>query len=211
MRPDFIALKFICYLREKFRQMKLLLIGLSGMFLLSSCGGEDANGTEEITDSTEVSENDEDIVDPNYLYIGDERGDYLLYGYEDIKVEHAVDLSEFSTAMSDQNEFTGVLSVTIDEVCQKAGCWIIFNDSNGEPIRVFFRDHFTIPTETATGTQAILAGVTLWDTMNVDTQLHLLEDKAEAGGEVSQEEKDAITDDIVELTFDCDAILVAKQ
>jgi hypothetical protein len=47
--------------------------------------------------------------------------------------------------------------------------------------------------------------------MDVDMQKHLLDDAAEAGEEVSQADYDAITEDKLELVFDCESILVAKQ
>ncbi|MBK6525468.1 MAG: DUF4920 domain-containing protein [Crocinitomicaceae bacterium] len=106
--------------------------------------------------------------------------------------------------------FTDKVSVKIAEVCQKAGCWITFDDEKGGSIRVFFRDHFTIPIETATGTEAILYGSLVMDTLSVDFQKHLLDDAKEAGEEVSQAEYDAITEDKIETTFDCESILVKK-
>ena len=74
----------------------------------------------------------------------------------------------------------------------------------------FFRDHFTIPIETASGTEAVLYGDLVMDTLSIDFQKHLLDDAKEAGDEVSQEEYDAITEDKIEASFDCESILVKK-
>jgi hypothetical protein len=188
---------------------KILLILCLGSFAFVSCGGATEEETTEDTntDTTEVADNDEDIVDPNYLFIGDERGEYQLYGYEDIKTEHAVNLEDFTSDMAESNEFTGVVNITIDKVCKRAGCWITFNDTKGESVRVLFRDHFTIPTETPIGTQAIIAGHTMWDTLDVHAQAHFQSDET---GEDESSIK-GLEDSAVELVFDCDGILIAKQ
>ena len=186
----------------------IILFFLAAVTLtFQSCGGseETTNGA---TDSTAVA-----VVEPNAdgLYEGGDIGDYLLYGWTKIDAEGEIaSVSDLSAKVAGGENFDGKVQVEIAEVCQKAGCWIVFNDSNGTPIRVFFREHFTIPIETSAGTNAILYGTTLADTISIDMQKHLLDDAKDAGEEVTQAEYDAITADKIETTFDCEAILVAK-
>jgi len=159
---------------------------------------------------TMVEETEETEEMPAELtFDGVAKGDYMLYGYTEIEAngdEATVD--NFTTALNETGEFQGEIAVNISEVCQKAGCWITFNTNEEESVRVFFRDHFTIPVETAAGTAAILYGQAVHDTITLDFQKHLLDDAAEAGEEVSQAEYDAITEDKIETTFDCESILV---
>ncbi|MCG8577128.1 MAG: DUF4920 domain-containing protein [Flavobacteriales bacterium] len=193
---------------------KIFLIGFTALFTMASCGGNEESTTENenAADSTAVNEGEEvEDTEEASLFEGEERGDYLLYGYTDIDDAEVATVAEMSSQIDAGGNFEGKVSVEISEVCQKAGCWITFNDDEGESVRVFFRDHFTIPPATASGTDAILYGVTSWDTMDVDMQKHLLDDAAEAGEEVSQADYDAITEDKLELVFDCESILVAKQ
>ena len=184
-------------------------------FTFVSCGGgeEDATTEGEPSDSTEVAEDETGEETEGFQFDGEERGDFLLYGLDEVEETEAVSIAEFNAAIESNDEFTGSVSVTIEEVCQKAGCWMTFKQDamDDESIRVYFTDHFGIPTETGQGTHAILKGSTNWDTTSVDMQKHLLDDKAEAGEEVPQEEYDKIKKDKIELVFNCDAILVAKQ
>ncbi len=203
------------YLCHKFRFMnKRIITGfiLASFTLLQACGG---NGTAESTtdsDTTAVVEMDENIEleEENALaFDGIEKGDYKLYGHSEIEFSgDETSIEDMTLSIEETGEFDGKVSVNIAEVCQKAGCWITFNDGNGESIRVFFRDHFTIPTETSSGTAAILYGQAIHDTLSVDFQKHLLDDAVENGDVVSQEEYDAITEDLIETTFDCESILV---
>lgn len=195
--------------------MKLLVFSAisASALAISSCCGCDKHGAEETThhDSTHHAEeaHHEEEGTP-IAFDGVDRGDYLLYGHTDITPDGAATIAEMQTEMESTGAFNRKVAVNIAEVCQKAGCWITFNNEAGESVRVFFRDHFTIPIETASGTEAILYGALQVDTLTVDFQKHLLDDAKEAGQEVSQAEYDAITEDKIETTFDCESILVKK-
>lgn len=180
---------------------------------LSSCGGGESDADSETTDSTDVAETEisieEEEMPEELTYDGVAKGNYMLYGYSEIEASgDEATVENFTAALAETGEFDGKIAVNIDEVCQKAGCWITFNTNEDESVRVFFRNHFTIPVETTSGTEAILYGQAVQDTLTVDFQKHLLDDAAEAGQEVTQEEYDAITEDKIETTFDCESILV---
>lgn len=165
----------------------------------------DHDSTHQATEETHHEEEGAAIA-----FDGVDKGDYTLYGHTEITADNAVTMTEMFAEMNAKGAFTNKVKVNIAEVCQKAGCWITFNNEKGESVRVFFRDHFTIPIETASGTEAILYGSLVMDTLSVDFQKHLLDDAKEAGQEVSQEEYDAIKADKIETTFDCESILVKK-
>lgn len=194
---------------------KKTLFGLALMAIvgLSSCGGAETNNETTESDTlltvepAEIEENEEEAL----AFDGIDKGAYMLYGHCEIDAigdEFAV--ADMITSIEETGGFEGKVLVNINEVCQKAGCWITFDNGDNEPIRVFFRDHFTIPTETVSGTEAILYGQAVQDTLSIDFQKHLLDDAAENGEAVSQEEYDAITKDLIETTFDCESILVSK-
>ena len=184
-------------------------------FMLGSCCGCGGHGTEETThghDSAAVCEEDKHAEEDAHAiaFDGVDKGEYLLYGHTEITADHAVTTGEMYASFENEGAFNDKVKVNIAEVCQMAGCWITFNNDKGESVRVFFRDHFTIPIETAAGTEAILYGALNVDTLSVEFQKHLLDDSKEAGHEVPQEKYDAITEDKIETTFDCEAILVKK-
>ncbi|MDA7803396.1 DUF4920 domain-containing protein [Crocinitomix sp.] len=191
---------------------KNLYLGLLsvGFLAFASCGGTESN--EETTadvDTTEVVTEEEEVSE--LAFDGVEKGDYMLYGHSEIEPTAAsVTVEEMNGKIAESGAFEGMVKVNVDEVCQKAGCWITFNNGEAKSIRVFFRDHFTIPIGTPSGTEAILYGKAVVDTLSMDFQKHLLDDAAEKGDVVAQEEYDAITEDLIETTFDCESILVKK-
>lgn len=175
--------------------MKKLIPALAGIAVLSfssccGCNGDHA-GDAHHHDSTAASHDE-----------------YTHYGLSEITPDGAMTTTEMYAVFENTGAFNDKIAVNIDQVCQMAGCWITFKDDNGESVRVFFRDHFTIPVETAQDTPAILYGALVIDTLSVDFQKHLLDDARAAGEEIPQSEYDAITADKIERTFDCEAILV---
>lgn len=197
---------------------KRLLASLLMGTLLMSCSSEEKTENTE----SENSENTEVIVEENVeesngeestevAFMGDEKGDYLLYGHSEFTPDEAVTTEEMFKTFDENNAFEGAVNVTINEVCQNAGCWInIVKPNSDETVMVFFRDHYTIPIETSTGKEAVLYGKLVSDTLTVDFQKHLLDDAAANGEEVSQEEYDAITEDKISQSFDCESILIKK-
>lgn len=197
----------------RYQMKKIVYVSalISTFGFASCCGfcGNDEETTGHAEDSTHAAEEHHE-EETAIAFDGVDKGEYTLYGHTDITSDGAVSLTEMFTQMEATGSFNDKVNVTIAEVCQKAGCWITFNNEAGEPVRVFFRDHFTIPIETPAGTEAVLYGQLVVDTLSVDFQKHLLDDAKEAGHEVSQEEYDAIKEDKIETTFDCESILVKK-
>lgn len=192
-------------------KMKYTLGILALSIGMISCG----SGAEESADTTDAPATDslanEEVTEENALaFDGVDAGNYTLFGYSEIDAENAVSTDVMFTQFNETGIFNDKVAVTISEVCKKAGCWITFKDTEDNDVRVFFKDHFGIPTETASGTEAILYGSLMMDTLTVDFQKHLLDDAKEAGQEVAQSEYDAITEDKIEASFECESILVAK-
>jgi len=195
---------------------KKLFSGLVLSTVLISCSGE------EKTEKTENENTDETVIveetnkesgeeSTPVAFMGEEKGEYLLYGHSEFSADEAVSTEEMFTAFNNNNNFEGAVKVTINEVCQNAGCWInIVKPNSDETVMVFFRDHYTIPIETSAGKEAILYGKLVSDTLTVDFQKHLLDDAAANGEEVPQEEYDAITEDKISQSFDCESILIKK-
>ena len=192
----------------------VFILGAISLAGLNSCCGCSGHGDDSHNDSTAVHETAHEEHEEEgsaIAFDGVEKDGYVLYGHTDITADGAATITEMLTEMESTGKFNRKVSVSISEVCQKAGCWITFDTEEGENIRVFFRDHFTIPIETPAGTEAVLLGSLVVDTLSVDFQKHLLDDAKEAGHEVPQAEYDAITADKIERTFDCESILVKKD
>ena len=189
-----------------------------GAFLLSACGssvGEENTLKNlegsilevESADTLKVEPAEEPDDDPTSLVYNEVN--YLAYGInrsfadnEKITVDEMYDKALGGSG--------GELTVTGEcvEICQKAGCWIEVAKSNGEKVFVKFKDHFTLPIETTTGRKVLFHGIGKLDTTSVEMQRHYLDDRAESGESVAQEEYDAITEPKIGDSFLADGILV---
>lgn len=147
-----------------------------------------------------------EVEKPNFPVEG-----YEFYGMAEVKPAEAVTVEEMVAKINETGSFDGNVSAVLDGVCKKMGCWVTMVNKNGESVRVRFKDHeFGVPTDTPEGQEVVLRGVGTMDTTTVDMRKHYLDDAKEAGQEVSQEQYDAITEDLIEISFISDGILVKK-
>ncbi len=111
--------------------------------------------------------------------------------------------SEVAALMNDSSENEFIVSGTIEEVCQKKGCWMKIAMGDGESMRVSFKDYgFFVPLD-ASGRTMTMKGVAAYDTIDVDMLKHLAEDAGQ-----SQEEIDAITEPEFALTFEATGVMI---
>jgi len=185
---------------------------ITGLALSCSSNHEEEVQTENIQNETvkQVEENDNtEEESAEVAFMGVEKDGFMLYGHTDFNASKSTSIDAMLTEFEEAGSFNGAIEVTINEVCQNAGCWINFQKPDtDETIMVFFRDHYTIPIETSSGKNAILYGTLNADTLTVDFQKHLLDDAVDNGEEVNQAEYDAITEDKIDVTFDCESILI---
>lgn len=136
---------------------------------------------------------------------------YEFYGMAEVNPESAITVEEMVAKINADGTFDGNVSAVLDGVCKKMGCWVTMVNKSGESVRVRFKDHeFGVPTDTPEGTNVVLRGVGTMDTTTVEMRKHYLDDAREAGQEIAQEEYDAITEDLIEISFISDGILVKK-
>lgn len=187
---------------------KLSILMILPLTIMFSCGGaEETEENENTTDSTQVEQHEEELTE--IAFNGVEKNGYLLYGHTDVEPTEAAGITEMMTEWEAVGEWKGKVNVKINEVCQKAGCWITFLDDNGDEVRVYFKDHFGIPIETAQGTDAILYGSPFSDTLSVEMQKHLMEDALSEGEELDQKAVAALKPELI-TSFDCESILIKK-
>ena len=164
---------------------KHTLIIAAGL-LIASCASTDSNAVAQTTDKVKLGKNyGPEKVDPTAA----------------ISVEEMVAKQEASDV---ENEYT--FEGTIVETCSKAGCWVNIDKGDGTTFMVRFKDHFTIPTTTESGTKAIFHGVAVNDTVSVELLQHFAEDAGK-----SQEEIDAITEPKKTLSFTADGVVFVKE
>ena len=125
---------------------------------------------------------------------------YKHYGPVAVDSTQAVSLDQMLASYKAQPTLnTYTFSAPLQGVCQTAGCWVSVKASNGELMRVRFKDHFLIPPVTE------LNSMVYFDTLSVELQKHFLED-----AKASQAEIDRITSPKIELNFEADGVWVKK-
>ena len=150
---------------------------------------------------------DEDVLEEGVVMVNG----LQFFGNNEFELTEWSSVDEMYTTVMETGTFEGLVKAEISEVCKKAGCWITVLKEDGSAVRVIFRDHFGIPTDTPAGYEVIMNGVGQVDTTSIELQKHFLDDAKEAGEEVSQADYDAITEDLIEVSFDCDGLLVPQR
>ncbi len=124
------------------------------------------------------------------------------YG-EEFEMTEAIEAKEVAGLMSDSSSNEFVVKGTIEECCQKKGCWMKVATADGESMRVSFKDYgFFVPLDAA-GSTITMKGVATYDTISVDFLKHLAED-----ANATQEEIDAITEPELAITFEATGVLI---
>lgn len=160
------------------------LIPVFALFLLAACGEQQPNN------ATETSKQEGETIQTGW------------FGQE-FEYDQTVTPTQVASLLQDgeTNEF--VVEGTIEECCQKKGCWMKVAMDNGESMRVSFKDYeFFVPMDAA-GKTMVMKGVAMYDTIDVDFLKHLAED-----ANATQEEIDAITEPELALTFEATGVLI---
>lgn len=132
---------------------------------------------------------------------------YKHYGPVAVDSTQAISLDQMLVAFKanpQHDNFT--FSAPLIGVCQSAGCWVKVQPSNGDMIRVRFKDHFLIPPVTEINSVAYFHGRAYFDTISVELQKHFLED-----AKAPQADIDRISAPKIELNFEADGVWVKKS
>jgi hypothetical protein len=197
--------------------MKKVIYSLSIALVatFTSCGeAKSKESSKDIKEELELAKEElelvkEEVIDEDVLEEGVVMVNGLqFFGNNEFELTEWSSVDEMYTTVMETGTFEGLVKAEISEVCKKAGCWITVLKEDGSAVRVIFRDHFGIPTDTPAGYEVIMNGVGQVDTTSIELQKHFLDDAKEAGEEVSQADYDVITKDLIEVSFDCDGLLV---
>jgi len=133
----------------------------------------------------------------------------LSKSYGPIKVDPSKAISSAQMwKMFESNNFkTTEITVysPLQSICLKAGCWVTIDGGNNKSLMVRFKDHFTIPPVTPSGTNAFMHGIVYMDTISVEMLQHFAEDAGK-----SKEEIEKITAPKFEMNFRADGITLVK-
>lgn len=127
-----------------------------------------------------------------------------VYG-DSIKDANIIDLSAISTAMRDESKMNMTIRGKVNEVCEKKGCWLIMKLSNGDDMRVTFKDYKIFLPKDVTGKEVVLDGFVYSDTTSVEKQRHYAEDAGKSAAEIAK-----ITTPKKELSFEAKGVVVME-
>ena len=135
---------------------------------------------------------------------GSSKEGFKHYGPNEVDSAKAISMEDMVKQFNQnpqQDTFT--FYAPIVNVCQSAGCWVNVKKTDGDLLRIRFKDHFGIPPKTETGNVAYFHGIAYYDTISVQLQKHFLED-----GNAPQSEIDKIVAPKIELNFQADGVLI---
>jgi hypothetical protein len=163
---------------------KILTIG--AVAFLFACGNQapKQETTQPAADSTTISATEQNFGAP-------------------ITADGAKPIAELKELMGDKTELNVKLQGTIDGVCQKKGCWMDLKTTDGEPLRVTFKDYAFFMPKDAAGREAIVEGVAKVE----ETSVADLKEYAKDAGK-SKEEIEAIKEPKKELVFEASGVIL---
>lgn len=129
------------------------------------------------------------------------------YFGKNITSEGAIPYAQLAAKMGDSDSLQVKVIGTVNEVCQKKGCWMTLgNGKDGEEIFVKFEDYgFFMPFEIS-GRKIVMDGYAFKEVTSVDELKHYAEDANE-----SQEVIDAITEPKEEFKFMASGVLLLNE
>ncbi len=128
------------------------------------------------------------------------------YG-EAISTDGALSLTGLNEQVEGKDSVALTLKGTIEQTCEKKGCWMTVKDENGVATRVTFKDYgFFVPTEGAEGKEVVFSGMAKKKVTDVATLRHFAEDAGK-----SQQEIDAITEPKEEIEFVANGVMIYEK
>lgn len=125
-----------------------------------------------------------------------------VYG-DSIQDVNVIDVAAMSTAMTDKSKMDMKVRGKITEVCEKKGCWMIMKLSNGDDMRVTFKNYKIFVPKDLTGKDVVLDGFAFTDTTSIEDQKHYAEDAGKSASEIAK-----ITTPKKELSFEAKGVVV---
>lgn len=160
------------------------------ILVMTACGGNETTNNEN-TESAEILTETIEVD---------------IYGDSTVTADGALEPSEFLAQMAGKDSLRTKLRATINETCQKKGCWMTVDMENGEQMHVWFKDYgFFVPKEGVEGKRVVLDGYAFPDTVSVADLRHIAEDAGK-----TEEEIAAITDPEIGVNFEATGVIIEK-
>jgi len=160
---------------------KIVLFTFVSTLLLSSCGNHE--------EAKEVAS-----VDTTLMYFGDS-----------ITMDGAIAADQLMGQLAGKDSLQVKLTTTIEEVCQKKGCWMNLAIGNEKTMRVKFKDYAFFMPKDAAGKTVFIEGWAYADTIPVAQLQHYAEDAGKSKEEIAK-----ITEPEVSISFEANGVIIKK-
>ncbi|GAB5557657.1 MAG: hypothetical protein SchgKO_18700 [Schleiferiaceae bacterium] len=140
---------------------------------------------------------------PETAQIEETQPAYEIFGDSTITADGALTTEQFLAQLEGADSLMVKVEGPVVDVCQKKGCWMEMKLADGQNMTVRFKDYeFFVPMNSP-GKTAVIEGVAKVETQDVNWLKH----KASDAGK-SQEEIDAITEPVTEVTFMANGVII---
>lgn len=129
----------------------------------------------------------------------------LLFFGDTITMDGAVPADQLVSKLSGKDSLNIKVTGTIEEVCQKKGCWMNINIGNGQSMRVRFKDYAFFVPKDAAGKTMFIEGYAYNDTISVAEQKHYAEDAGQSKEEIAK-----ITQPEISISFEANGVIIKK-
>lgn len=169
--------------------MKKIIAAFTIASVFLSCGGSDHQA------STDQTSADSTAMASDTLYFG-----------EKITADNAIIIADLPAQLEGKDSVEIKLMGTIDEVCQKKGCWMNVAIDDESAVFVKFKDYeFFVPKDAA-GKEVIIEGMAYVDTTSVEELKHYAMDAGESDSVVN-----AITEPEIGYNFMAKGVIINEK
>jgi len=180
-----------------------LAILIVSALIISACNQTNPNeinkNADEVlgNDAVEASENNADKIAGMAA-----EGDSVYFG-KIIEAGGAISIEEFVKRMEGEDTLYVKIEAIASEVCQKKGCWMKVETTEGKSMRIRFKDYgFFVPKDIS-GRSVVFEGIAFKDTISVEDLKHYAEDEGQSEEEIAE-----ITEPEIKTSFLANGVLI---
>jgi hypothetical protein len=130
-------------------------------------------------------------------------GEKSFYG-ETFVISESISVDQMKAKLDESQPIEDlIVSGVIKDVCQVKGCWLTLASTDGDAVRVTFKDYgFFVPKDVS-GKEVVVKGIGKIETTSVEDQRHYAEDEGQ-----SEEEIAKIIEPLAEYTFVAEGVKI---
>jgi hypothetical protein len=124
---------------------------------------------------------------------------------EPVKAKKALSVDKMKSKMDAKDEWEGVVTGTVKQVCKSEGCWLRLDDGSKDGIMVKMKDHSFFVPKDIDGKTVYVSGKAVRKTTSVKELQHYAEDAGKSKEEIAK-----ITEPKVEITMEATGVKVMQ-